>query len=144
MYRNTITVFNYHALTETWYPTVIHNTDLLGVKSSNSTNHGKTNGDTVEILINCDSCKKIQTQFGLKKYIGPKAYAKCQYPDDYVTFKPECDFIFDGVWEDTATYDENDYESGLYHHMNNEHDGIYMITSAAYFGLIPHFEIGGR
>lgn len=144
MYQNTITVFNYHESTGFWYPTVIKNADLIEASSSNSTNHGKTNSDTVEIIVNCDSCKRINTICGLKKYIGPKAYAKSEYPYEYITFKPECDFIFDGEWDDIQVFNENDYESGFYHYMNDGYDGIYMIKSAAYFGLLPHFEIGGR
>jgi len=39
---------------------------------------------------------------------------------------------------------DNEYESGLYNDMNSKYDGVYKITTSAFFGLIPHFEIGGR
>ena len=39
---------------------------------------------------------------------------------------------------------DDDYDSGLYDYLNSENDDIFMITSAEFFGAIPHFELGGR
>ena len=59
-------------------------------------------------------------------------------------FAPECDFIFAGAWPDTEPLTDDDYDEGLYHALNAERDGIYLISSAGFYGLLPHFEIGGR
>ena len=39
---------------------------------------------------------------------------------------------------------DTDYDGGFYHAMNTGRDSVYAVTSAAFFPLIPHFEIGGR
>ena len=144
MYQNVITIFNFHESSGKWYPAVIRNTDLLVNKSSGSTTSGKTNADTVELIIRCSTDKRITTADGPKSYTGPKEYAKCDTPAEHITFKPECDFIYDGEWPELVPISDDGYDSGLYHAMNDEYDGIYMITSAAFYGLLPHFEIGGR
>lgn len=145
MYQNTITVFNFHEATGTWHTSVFSGVDVGVNTSSNSTKDGKNNSDTVSIIIHCTADKIFTTADGTEKsYIGPKEYAKCENPTACITFKPECDFIYEGEWVDSDTLNDDDYESGLYHALNNEYNGIYMISSAAFYGLLPHFEIGGR
>lgn len=143
MHDRTITLFNYHG--GKWYPSVIHGVSVLeNVASSATTQGGKTGSDTLEVSIKTSSSKGIETATGFKTYVSPNAYAACSAPADCLTFKPERDFIYCGEWP-TAPIDDAEYEeSGLYHAMNEEHDGVYMITSVAWYGLIPHFEIGGR
>lgn len=77
-------------------------------------------------------------------YIGPKAYAKLDNPHGYFTFKAETDFFVVGNYSSEVPITDDDYDEGLYHAMNDAQDGVYMITSAAYFSLLPHFEIGGK
>ena len=145
MYQNTITLFNFHEATGLWYPSVFTGVDLGVNNSSRSTKDGKNNGDAVSVVIHCTADKTFTTADGtVKSYTGAKAYAKCENPTACITFKPECDFIYEGAWPDLEPLREEDYESGLYHALNDEHDGVYMISSAAYYGLLPHFEIGGR
>ncbi len=145
MYQNTITLFNFHEATGLWYPSVFTGVDLGVNNSSRSTKDGKNNGDAVSVIIHCTADKTFTTADGTEKsYTGAKAYAKCENPTACITFKPECDFIYEGVWPDSEPLREEDYESGLYHALNDEHDGVYMISSAAFYGLLPHFEIGGR
>lgn len=145
MYQNTITLFNFHEATGLWYPSVFTGVDLGVNNSSRSTKDGKNNGDAVSVIIHCAADKTFTTADGTEKsYTGAKAYAKCENPTACITFKPECDFIYEGAWPDLEPLREEDYESGLYHALNDEHDGVYMISSAAYYGLLPHFEIGGR
>ena len=144
MYQNTITIFNYHAGSGMWYPSVVEGADLIVNKSSTSTTAGKNNADSVDIIVHCSAEKVITTTAGAKSYTGPKEYAKCENPAERITFKPECDFIYDGIWPELAPISDDGYDSGLYHALNDEHDGIYMISSAAFYGLLPHFEIGGR
>lgn len=142
MYDRTITVFNFHD--GMWYPSVISAVNLLDSKSRNASVNGCQNTDAVEIIIHCAPDKSIDTSAGRKSYTGPKAYAKLTKPEEFITFQPECDFIYDGEWAELSPVSDDDYDEGLYHALNEKHDGIYMITSAAFFGLLPHFEIGGR
>lgn len=144
MYQDTITVFNYHKESGLWYPSVIEGANLLANKASSLTGTGITNADAVDVIIHCTADKMISTRSGDKKYIGPKEYARCADPSGFITFQPEGDFLYDGVWDDLTPVDDNGYDSGLYHVMNEEHDGVYLISSAAFYSLLPHFEIGGK
>ena len=81
---------------------------------------------------------------GEQWYVTPKAYSHLISPEGYFTFKPETDFFVVGNYASTEPIDDDDYDEGLYHAMNEAEDGVYMITSAVYYSLLPHFEIGGR
>ena len=145
MFQDTITLFNYHKATGLWFPSVLENVDLGVNTASISTKNGKNGNDTVNLIIHCSGDKKVTVINGAKKsYIGEKAYAGCKNPSSFITFKPESDFFYCGVWRQSEQIREEDYESGFYHAMNDEYDGVYIISSAAFYGLIPHFEIGGR
>lgn len=144
MYQDTITVFNFHKTSGLWYPSIITGADLLAAKSSNHTTNGMNNADSVEIIVHCTAAKVFATSDGDKSYTGPKEYAKCDNPAQRITFTPESDFIYNGAWPDLTPINDDEYDDGLYHALNEEHDGIYMISSAAFYGLLPHFEIGGR
>lgn len=144
MYQKTITLFNYHKGTDKWYPSVIPSVDLIGNKASAASKEGVKNNDTVDIIINTNSNKEINTAVGTKSYTGAKAYAQSNTPSACITFAPEQDFIYEGVWPSLSPIDDSDYESGLYHDMNDNYDGVYLVSSAVYYDLIPHFEIGGR
>lgn len=143
IFQNTITLFNFHEATGLWYPSVIAGVDLIEHKSNSASIEGMNNRDTVNILIPCNTEKKITTSQGVKRYIGNKIYAKCNDPANYITFKPEKDFIYEGVWPDLSPIDGEDFDSGLYNELNTNYDGVYMINAAAFYSLLPHFEIGG-
>jgi hypothetical protein len=140
MYDGTITLFNYHANTKQWHTTVFDGVDLLERDAKQATQQGETNGSSVDLLINVDADKS----YNGKQYVGPKAYAATDTPADCFTFTPETDFFVVGDRSMTEPVSEDDYESGYYHEMNTLYDGVHMVVSAAYFSLIPHFEIGGR
>lgn len=144
MFRDTITVFNFHEASGQWYPSVISGADLGVTRSQSATTTGMTNADTVTVLVQCAEDRSITTADGVKRFADPKEYAKSTAPAEFITFAPECDFIFAGAWAGTESLVDDDHDSGLYHAMNEAHDGVYMITSAGFFGLLPHFEIGGR
>lgn len=144
MFTNTITLFNFHETSGLWHPVVITGADVIEAKASTASTHGKNNASVVDILINCTGNKIVKTENGDRQYIGPKAYAKCEKPEEYLTFTPQRDFIYEGVRPDLSPVAEDDYESGLYHELNSEYDGVYLINSAAFYSLIPHFEIGGK
>ena len=143
MHDQAVTLFNRH--NGKWYPTVIHGVTVVELTVTSTTETaGRTNGDTVELSIKTTVAKAIETTVGLKPYIPPKAYAVCTDPGKCVTFKPEQDFVYIGEWPVVEPIPDDDFESGFYHAINEEHDGVYMITSVSWLGLIPHFEIGGR
>lgn len=155
MYEHTITVFNFHEKTGAWYTSVFSGVSLYDNASANATpNSGKVNASSIEAIIHVDqnqsaggskmlSYQEPETNKA-KSYAGPKAYAKLDDPDDYFTFKPETDFFVTGNHSSNEPILDEDYEDGLYNAMNDTQDGVYMIASAIFYGLLPHFEIGGR
>lgn len=174
MYRKTITLFNYHGETDSWYTTVFIGADLIENSGANATRQGETNSAAVDLIVHVQRDKKADTivykpkriadaegnilvsgedSFIIygdpvlhadKQYAGPKAYAAIENPRNYFTFTPESDFFIVGNYYSDAPISDADFEDGLYSAMNAAHDGVYMITSAAFYSLLPHFEIGGR
>ena len=144
MHDQTVTLYNYHAPTGLWYTTVLENVTLTAARSSNNTQHGTTNSDTVELSIPADGNKVVDTMQGPRQYVGPKSYAAQDTPSIYFTFWPEHDFIVSGICPLEQPVSEDDYDNGLYHEINREQDEVYMITAASFYGLIPHFEVEGR
>nr|DAE40500.1 MAG TPA: hypothetical protein [Caudoviricetes sp.] len=140
MHDQTVTLYNYHEPTGCWYTTVLDNVTLTAARSSSATQHGAANGDTLSISIPATADKTA----GSRRYIGPKAYSARDAPGEFFTFWPEHDFVVVGRCPLERPVSEDDYDNGLYHEMNREQDEVYMITSAAFYGLIPHFEVEGR
>lgn len=144
LFQDVITVFNYHKADGLWYPTVITNAHVLAVKASTHVTDGYNNADTVEVHITSNKAQNVGTPDGSKSYTTPREYAITAHPAEYVTFTPERDFFYVGRWSDLTPVEDEDYDEGFYHAMNVENDGVYKISSASFFGLIPHFELGGR
>lgn len=175
MFRDVVTVFNFHKPSGLWYTTVFKNCDLLETKAGkNTADSGTVNEDAVTLLINVEQDKTAHTLIyephrivdstgrGLlsgdgqmfsyrdpdtdevRKYVGPKAYGRLDDLSGFFTFCPEVDFMVAGNLSSADPIRDDDYDEGLYHAMNEEQDEVYMITSAAFYGLIPHFEIGGK
>ncbi len=150
MYDKTITLFNYHKQTDSWRTTVFTGVDLVETVGANATRQGHTNSDAVELLINMNKDTPIVTPTDTagvtvsKQYLPPKAYAALSDPVNHFTFTPEHDFFREGNHYSAEPISDADYEDGLYSDINTGFDGVYMVSSAAYFSLIPHFEIGGR
>lgn len=140
MYDSTVTLFNYHEKSGQWFRTVISKADILVNSSRSSTSSGLNNADSVSIIIRCTPSKSVCG----KDYLQPKQFAKCEEPSRYITFSPGSDFIYAGIWKSNGAIIDDDYDEGFYHAMNAEYDGVYMITSVAFFSLLPHFEIGGK
>ena len=144
MHDATVTLFNFHEATGKWYPTEFHNVSLTESNGNTPTpDAGMKNTDAVELIIRT-AADKSNTENGVTvRYVGPKEYAALENPVGYFTFKPEQDFFYVGSVMATS-YPEDDYDEGFYHLMNKTYDGVYMIQSSVFYGLIPHFEIGGR
>lgn len=133
MFDREITLFNLHG--KKWYTTLFTGVQMNAVSAKTATTHGLNNGDTVEIIINlpCEG-----------EYVEPKAYAALSDPAGYFTFAPGSSFIVAGNHMEDEQLEQDDYEQELYHELNTALDGVYMVTSAVYYSLIPHFEIVGR
>ena len=149
MHDRTITLFNYHEKSGVWYPLVLSNISLNAVKSNAVTaDAGMLNADIVEAVIQVSEDKSVQDLHTgiIRKYAGPKEYAALENPDEYFTFTPEQDFFVEGNRAEIvdAPILDNDFNNGFYHAVNQEMDDVYMLTSAVFYSLIPHFEIGGH
>lgn len=147
MFTDTITLFNLN--NGMWYPHIIHNVDAAGIISGASATplNGSTKADNGLILIQTygsAGIKAIDTDSGTRVYVEPKAYAALVSGSSAVTFQPQTDFIMLGAYEGVSPIVDDDYEAGFYDEMNSKYDNIYQIVSAAYYSLIPHFEIGVR
>lgn len=149
MYNDTFTLFNFHATSGKWYATVFTTAHILEAEGRTAgAGAGITGGDTVEVLLQmaADQTAEAARADGSKEtvqYLRPKDYIRQSDPSGYFSFVPEIDFLVIGNHAQGPETDD-DYDEGYYHAMNAELDGVYMISSAAWYGLIPHFEIGGR
>ena len=70
VYRDTITVFNYHAATGRWFPSVISGADLLTTKANSATTAGGNNADAVDIIIHCTADKRVSTGAACNLHAG--------------------------------------------------------------------------
>lgn len=140
----TITVFNFCAADEKWYPSILHGADVEQSDTTQATTRGQSNGGGVNLIIPCSRERVVQTGAGGKSYTGPKVFSRSTGPASLITFAPECDFVYLGAWPTTEPLDDDDYDEGLYHELNRDYDDVYMIHSVAYFDLLPHFEIRGE
>lgn len=143
MHDKTVTLWNYHQGTGMWYPTVIGGVSFWANDAAAASSHGGNSAASFEASIPCAPGGTVTSKGGEKRIFPPKTYAVCTSPDKCVTFAPGVDFIAEGETEPTPIRDA-DYESGFYDAMNASNDGVHLITSAVYYGLIPHYEIGGK
>lgn len=125
--------------------TVLENVDCIIDEASSPSTHGLSDGDVADIKIQANPNKSVVAKGGsVKTYAGPKAYAADNSPSDKFTFTPECDFIIVGDLGSLTLAAESTYETGLYDALNAQYDECYIVQKAAFYGLIPHFEVGGR
>lgn len=144
MHDKTVTLWNYHQETGMWYPTVIGGVSFWTNDAAAVSSHGGNSVTSFEASIPCAPGGTIISKGGEKHISLPKEFAACANPDRCITFAPGIDFIAEGETESVMPVHDTDYESGFYDAMNASNDGVHLITSAIYYGLIPHYEIGGR
>lgn len=144
MHNATVTLFNFHKPTGKWHTTEFHNVTLTEANAGTPTpDAGIRSADAVELIIRT-AADRSGTENGVTvRYVVPKEYAALENPVGHFTFKPEQDFFYAGSFT-AGPYSGDDYDNGFYHFMKQNHDGVYMIQSCAFYSLIPHFEIGGR
>ena len=152
MHDQTITLLNCHEQdgVRRWYPTVFSGVTLSEVRANTATaNAGTVSADTVEVLLPVSADQSSADGNGaVRQYVGPKAYAALENPAGFFTFTPQEDFFAIGdlsaAYDFPAADEAEDSFHGFYHAVNQSRDGVYQVTSAAFFSLIPHFEIGGK
>ena len=152
MHDQTITLFNGHEKDGVlrWYPTVFSGVTLSEIRADTvSPNAGTVGADTVEVLLPVSPDRSLTDENGtVRQYIGPKAYAALDNPAGYFTFTPQQDFFVTGdlsaEYPAPAEDEAEDDFHGFYHALNQVRDGVYQVTSAVFYSLIPHFEIGGK
>lgn len=140
MYDQSITLFNYRKSDGLWRTILFTGVNVIEPRASTATTQGTNNGSAVEIILRCTPAMRA----GDYQYVPPKAYQALEDVSHVFTLTPEVDFIAIGEHTSETPVREKDYGDGLYHAMNDANDGVYMITSATWFSLLPHFEIGGR
>ncbi|MBQ9347017.1 MAG: hypothetical protein IJT94_06700 [Oscillibacter sp.] len=152
MYDAVITLFNCHERDSVrkWYPTVFSGVTLEAVRSdARSVSDGTVGADTaVVILPTAPDCSKKTASDAVRQYAGPKEYAALADPSGFFTFTPQQDFFvkgdLSGEYPVPVEDEAEDAFHGFYHAINQRRDGVYLVTEAAFFPLIPHFEIGGK
>lgn len=147
MYTETVTIFNKLKTAQgiTWYPTVLHNIDLITDKGANVAKTGLENADTAKLHIRYTLTDGVITIAG-KPYKGPKEWAAQSETGFHasLTFTGAADFFVRGEFP-TEAINDNDFKKGYYDYMNTKHDDVYLITTVGGpYKLIPHFEIGGK
>lgn len=149
MYSETVTIFNKLKTAQgtTWYPTVLHNVDLITDKGANIKKTGLESADTANLHIRYTFVDGAITVAG-KAYKRPKEWAT-QSETGFtasLTFTASVDFFIRGEYPETPVNDANPaYKNGFYDYINKTRDDVYLInTVGGPYKLIPHFEIGGK
>jgi hypothetical protein len=149
MYTDTVTIFNKLKTAQgtTWYPTVLHNVDLITDKGANVTKTGLESADTAKLHVRYALTDGNITIAG-KPYKKPKEWA-AQPETEFaasLTFTGGVDFFIRGEYAETPVNDASpSYKNGFYDYINKTRDDVYLIsTVGGPYKLIPHFEIGGK
>lgn len=151
MYSDTVTIFNRKRpigfAGDIWYPTVLAGVDLNTARAAIAARYGYNCADKAILHIRwTDGGPEAPVLVGDKPWDPPLLWRQREDPAGALTFAPgeTFDFFIVGAWPDTAPVQDSDYSQGFYDHLNRTRDGVYAITSAAMFSVIPHFEITGR
>lgn len=146
MYQNTVTLFNRKrgnsGTGDTWYPTVLHNVNLVIDRAAVVAKYGADAKDNAILNVRYKVQNGEITVAG-KPWMPPKAWDKTT---DSITFAggSEFDFFWEGEWDGGITQDADYHEEGFYGYMNRTHDFVFAINSVSKLSVIPHFEITGK
>lgn len=147
MYNDTITLFNRYEskLGDTWYPSILHNTNLNMDKASIVAKYGSDSQDNAALNVQY-ALKDGQKMVGSKLWLPPKEWRK-QTNDklsEALTFSSKAnsfDFFIVGEWKNEEPIAEDDYIDGFYEEMKLKYDYVFAITGSAFYDIIPHFEV---
>lgn len=148
MYSDIVTIFNRYEsrLGDMWYPTVLHDVNVMADRSAIVQKYGEESKDNAVLNVQYNT-EQDDIKIAGKSYLTHKAWDR-QTNDllpETITFTPgeKFDFFFVGEWPEDPISDD-DYDNGFYDYMNSTYDGVYAVTSVSKLGVIPHFEITGK
>lgn len=147
MYRDTVTIFNLHE--GVWRASALSGVDLNADRAAIIAKYGADCKDRARLHIRYHLVDgAVIVRSGESAY---KVLAARQYTGEAgtIAFRPAAtgevvDFFLAGEWDGDAAVEDADYGSGFYDYVNGTRDGVYAITEAACYSVIPHFEITGR
>lgn len=147
MYTDTVTIFNKHGDSKvgiTWYPTVLHNVDLITDKAANVAKTGLESADTAKLHVRYTLSDGAITIAG-KAYKRPKEWATQTAEALITTLTFSTGDLFIRGEYATTPINNTDYKGGFQDYINKNYDDVYLITTVGGpYKLIPHFEIGGK
>lgn len=148
MYSDTVTIFNRKTAadgTVRWYPTVLEGVDLNTDRAAIAARYGYESRDKAALHVRW-ARSQDGPMVGGKRWLAPEDWRREDDPAGAVTFAAgeAFDFFLEGTWDREGPVDDADFRGGLYACLLRERDGVFAVTSAAMFSVIPHFEITGR
>lgn len=150
MYQDTVTLFNrsHKASGDVFFPTVLRGVDLNADQAAIIAKYGGQSQDKAALHIRFAIQDDEKTIAG-KRFMPPKEWQALSDDEkaQTVTFQTGqgFDFFMMGAWEDgVSPVQDDDYTDGFYNYLNRSMDGVYSITSAAVYSVIPHVEVMGR
>ena len=149
LHDGSITLFNWHERSRRWYTTLftnVHIEDRASETAMPQSNRIGNDGVTINLPVNPDKSALVTLPGGnseVHTYMPPLRYAVQESPSGAYTLSPERDFVvLDDLYSAEPLEDRG--EEGLYSELNATRDYVFMISSRAFYRLIPHFEIAGR
>ena len=151
IYKQTVTLFNRIKGPDDetiWYPTVLKGVHLIDSHSSGWNGQGGSSGSSAELRV-IYAIKNGQIMIANKPYYEPKQYRRLAEPHKAITFAyghdDDCDFFIEGDLGFKGSISDDAYDRhGFYNYMKKAYDGVYSISAANKYNLLPHFVISAR
>ncbi len=146
MYQDTVTLFNRRREPDgdVWYPTVLRGVDLNVDHAALVAKYGSSCNDkaVLHIRYGWHDGRVV----GGKDYLTPMLWRRAEDPAGAITLQSgeDFDFFIEGAWPDETPVKDDDWPGGFYAHMVQTRDGVYAVSSAAKYSVIPHIEVMGR
>jgi len=142
MYKDTITLFNYHA--GNWYATTLTGVDLNADRAAMLTRMGAETQDKARLHLRYSVVSGAILVNNLT-VVEPRAYAG---DPDTITFRggetgETPDFFIAEEWPGASVLSDANYADGVMDYIAGLYD-VYVISSVARYSVIPHFEITAR
>lgn len=146
MYHDTVTLFNRKRGRDgdVWYPTVLEGVDLNEDRVAIAVKFGSASNDKAALHVRYDW--QDGPVAGGKKYLTPLLWQALEDPAAAFTFTAGefFDFFVTGAWPNTEPVQDSAWLGGFYNHLIKTRDGVYAVSSAAQYSIIPHFEVMGK
>lgn len=127
-----------------WYPTVLQGVDLNTDRAAVVARYGAQSADRAILHVRYDWYNGPVV--GGKCYLPPIIWQAEEDPAKAITFQTgaNCDIFIEGAWSDNVPVDDDAYSGGFLQHLLDTRDGVWTVSSASMFSLIPHFEVTGK